>query len=189
MATNLIQLADATPIVWAHSDYSSVVSGLAKTSGLDLDLTSLGAGAARQGVKYDFTALRYWKYLIAVGFEFISGAVDSEEVEVWHAGSVSGTAANANPGGCSGSDAAYTGTTGSSLAVSIKQLQLLGTLPTTADNTPTVQYKIIGEINGWTMPRYGMPVVFNNTTPIMENDAVEMFVAYLPIGPQIQAAV
>ncbi len=187
MATNLVKRTEDTPIVWADTtDYSSTISGLARTD--QLDLTSVGAGAARQGAKHDFGAIRASRYAIAVAIEFASGALSGEEVEFYHAGSPSPTAGNANPGGTSGVDAAYTGTAGDSLADSLKQLQYLGSLVTTADNTTTVQYQIIGFINGDDIPQYGMPVVFLNTTGAHVADAVEAYVAYIPINEDIQAA-
>ena len=187
MATNLVKVTDATAVVWADTtDYSSTVSGLARTA--QIDLTSVGAGAARQGAKVDFGATRASKYRVFVAIEFASAAVSLEEVEIYHAGSPSTTAGNANPGGTSGADAAYTGTAGDSLADSLAQLQLIGSLVTTSDNTTVVQYQTVGYLNGDEIERYGMPVVFLNTTGAAVADAVEMLVAYIPVNPDIQAA-
>lgn len=190
MATNLVKATEGTAIVWANtSDYSDTVSGRARTA--QLDLTSLAAGAARQGAKVDFGATRHDLYLVAIAVEFTgtSGTLSRETIDVYHASSPSGTAGNANPGGTSGADAAYTGTSGDSMADSLLQLDKhIGSLVTTTDDTTVVQYQVIGTITGAEMQRYGMPVVFNNATGALLNDAVEMYVAYIPVNPDIQAA-
>lgn len=186
MATNLIKSTDNTAIVWADTtDYSSTVTSLARTD--QIDLTSVSAGAARQGAKHDFGVTRDQLFRIYVGIEFASAAVSGEVVKFYHAGSPSTTAGNANPGGTSGVDAAYTGTAGDSLADSLKQLQFLGELVTTSDNTPVVQYQTIGFILGSEMERFGMPVVFFKTTGATVADAVEMIIAYIPVNDDIQA--
>lgn len=187
MASNLIDFSEGTPVVWANSsDYSAAVSGLARTD--QLDLTGVANGAARQGEKHDFGVTRDQTFLIAVALEFASDTVSGEQVPIYHAGSPSGTAGNANPGGTSGADDGYTGTAGDSLADSVAQLIPLGFFNTTSDNTPTVQYQIIGRISGDDMMRYGMPVVYDLSTGAFHSDAVEMYVAYIPINPDIEAA-
>ena len=187
MATNLIKVTEDTAIVWADTtDYSSTITGLVRTD--QIDLTSVLAGAARQGAKKDFGVTRADLYEIFVAIEFASASVSSEVVSIYHAGSPSATAGNANPGGTSGADAGYTGTAGDSLADSLKQLILLGNLITTSDNTTTVQYGTIGFIPGSKILRYGMPVVFFDTTGDAVADAVEMLIAYIPVNPDIQAA-
>ncbi len=187
MATNKVQYTAETAIVWADTtDYSSTVSGLTRTD--QIDLTSVASGAARQGAKKDMGATRNTSYLVSVAVEFASAAASDETVDFYWAGSPSATAGNANPGGTSGSDAAYTGTSGDSLADSLKQLQYIGSLVTTADNTTTVQYGTIGILSGDALLRYGMPVVVNNSTGALVSDAVEMYVALIPINPDIQAA-
>jgi hypothetical protein len=187
MATNLIKITEQTPLVWADTtDYSSTVSGLARTA--QIDLTSVSSAAARQGAQADLGATRWPQYVVSVAMEFASGTVSGETVDIYWAGSPSGTAANANPGGTSGSDAAYTGTAGDSLADSVKQLTFIGSLVTTSDNTTVVQYGNVGVLFGDSMLRYGMPVVVNNSTGALVGDAVEMYVALTPTGSDIQAS-
>lgn len=189
MATNLVKVTEATAIVWADTtDYSSTITGRVRTHGLDL--TSVAAAAAHQGAKADFGVTRAQLYRVYVGIEFVaaSGVLSGEAVSFWHAGSPSSTAGNANPGGTSGTDAAYTGTAGDSLADSIKQLQFIGNLWTTSDNTTIVQYETIGYLPGAAIERYGMPVVFNESTGALVGDAVEMLVAYIPVNDDIQEA-
>lgn len=187
MATNLVKVTGGTPIVWANSgDYLSTVTGLARTA--QIDLTSVAAGAAQEGAKVDLGVTRASKYAVFVGIEFLSGAVSGEVVSFHHASSPHATAGNANPGGTSGADGVYTGTAGDSLADSLEQLQLIGNLKTTSDNTTVVQYGIVGYLFGDSILRYGMPVAFFDTTGAAVADAVEMLIAYIPINPDIQAA-
>lgn len=176
---------NGTPVVWADTtDYSSTVSGLTRTD--QIDLTSLASGSARQGAKVDLGAQRAFKYEVLMAIEFVaaSGVLSGEQVELYMAWSPSSTAANANPGGCSGADAAYTGTAGDSLADSLSQLDDIGPFICTTDNTTTVQYQKVGEI--FAPSRYVSPVVFNNTTGAFVADAVEMYIALIPIIDEFQ---
>lgn len=182
MATE-IKVKDGTPIVWADtSDFSSTNNGYTRTH--QLDLTSVADGAARQGAKADLTATRAARYAVHVGIEMDVAPASGATVDFYWAASPHATAATCNPGGCSGADAAYTGTAGDSLDDSLKQLIYLGSLVLTADAATVVQYACIGE---FVAPlRYGMPVVDNNGGQAMEGDAVEMFVALTPLIDESQ---
>jgi len=185
MATeNLIKSGAA--IVWSDiTDYSSAVSGLTRTH--QIDLTSLAAGSARQGAKADLGAIRAAKFSVLVAIEFVaaSGVLSGEYIDFYLGFSPSPTAANANPGGLSGADAAYTGTAGDSLVDSIRQLELIGSLVTTTDNTANVQYQKVGEI--YAPDRYVNLAVINNSTGAFVADAVEMYIALIPIIDEFQA--
>jgi len=188
MATNQIKTTRNTPIVWSDTtDYASTVSGYVRTN--QIDLTSLASLNARQGAKADLGATREGqKYAVYVGFEFASLAASNENVDVYWASSPHATAGNANPGGTSGADAAYTGTAGDSLTDSLPQLIPIGSFVTTSDNTTTVQYGRIGVLDAAEIERYGMPVVVNNSAGAFVADAVEMFIALVPLVADIQAA-
>lgn len=187
MATNKVLFTEGTAIVWSDTtDYSSTVTGLARTH--QIDLTSVSAAAARQGAKADLGATRSRQYLCFIGIEIASAAASDELVTVYWAGSPHATAGNANPGGTDGTDSAYTGSAGDSLADSLKQLQLIGSMVTTADNTTVVQYQTIGVLQGEGLHRYGMPVLVNNSTGALMTDAVEMLIALIPMDDDIQAA-
>lgn len=180
---NEVLVKTGTAAVWSDAtDYSSTATGLARTA--QIDLTSIAAGAARQGAKADLGATRAKQYLVFVGIEFAVAPASFAQVRIYWAGSPSSTAANANPGGASGSDAAYTGTAGDSIADSLLQLQYIGSLIATADATAVVQYQYVGTLVD--PDRYGMPVVFNNTAQAFHSDAVEMLVALIPIIDEIQ---
>ena len=174
---------NGTATVWADTtDYSSTVSGLARTH--QIDLTSVASAAARQGAKADLGATRAAKYEVFIAVEFASGAISDETVDLYFAWSPSSTAANANPGGVSGSDAAYTGTAGDSLDDSVKQLEYVGSLTTTSDQTTVVQYGKIGEI--FAPSQYVNPVLVNGSTGALVSDAVEMYIALIPIIDEFQ---
>lgn len=180
----LIKTGTAT--VWADTtDYSSTVSGLARTH--QIDLTSLASGSARQGAKADLGATRAAKYNVLIAIEIAASAASDEKIDVYFGFSPSATAGNANPGGLTGADAAYTGTAGDSLADSLKQLEFAGSLITTADNTTVVQYGKVGEL--YATGRYVSPVLVNNSTGALMTDAVEMYIALEPIIDEAQAAV
>jgi len=78
-------------------------------------------------------------------------------VDVYWAASPHATAGTLNPGGCSGVDAAYTGTSGDSLDDSLMQLQYLGSISLTADADPLLQ---IQTFTLFPQHRYGMPVIY-----------------------------
>lgn len=184
MATESL-VKTGTAIVWSDTtDYNDAVSGLARTH--QIDMTSVAAAASRQGAKADLGATRAAKYNVLVAIEFASAAASDEYVDFYLAWSPSATAANANPGGVSGSDAAYTGTAGDELADSVKQLEPVGSMTTTADNTTVVQYQKVGEV--FATGRYVSPVVVNNGTGAFVADAVEMYIALEPIIDEFQDA-
>jgi len=183
MATeNLVKTGTAT--VWADTtDYTGTVSGLSRTH--QIDMTGVAAGASRQGAKANLGATRAAKYNVLVAIEFVSTAASDELVDFYLAFSPSATPGNANPGGTTGADAAYTGTAGDSLADSVKQLEYIGSMVTTSDNTTVVQYQKIGEI--YATGRYVSPVVVNNGSGAFVGDAVEMYIALEPIIDEFQA--
>ena len=180
---NEILLKSGTAKVWADTtDYSSTVSGLTRTD--QIDLTSLAAAAARQGAKGDLGATRANRYKVMAAIEFAVAPASGALVSIYWAASPSATAGNANPGGTSGSDAAYTGTAGDALADAILQLQFLGDLVATSDATTVVQYQEIGILEN--PMRYGMPVVQNSTGQAFVADAVEMYIALIPMIDEVQ---
>lgn len=180
MANNEILSKNGTQIVWADAtDFGG--SPVART--VQIDLTSLAAGAARQGVKVDLGATRAVRADVTLRPEFDVAPASGKVVSLWWAPSESGVAGTANPGGVSGTDAAYTGTAGDSLADSVTQLQRIGVLVATSDIAPVVQQQT------WTFfptCRYGSPVVYNETDQALEGDAIEMSIIWTPVIDEIQ---
>lgn len=173
-----IEVQQGTPIVWADTtDYSATVSGLTRTH--QIDLTSVGDTEAREGAKADLLATRAEQFIVLAAIEFAAAPVSGTIVEFYWAESPHATAGNANPGGTTGADADYTGTASDSLADSVLQLTHIGNMVLTADATTVVQYQTIGVLSP-TM-RYGFPVVKNEGGQALVTDAVEMYIALIPI--------
>ena len=178
--TNEILVKSGTPKVYADTtDYAG--DGGTRTD--QIDLTDLANGAARQGAKTDLGATRAKQYAVTVCVEMAIAPVSKAAVDVYWAASPNATAALINPGGCSGADAAYTGSTGSSLDDSLMQLQYLGAISLTADADPVLQ---IQTFTLFPQHRYGMPVIDNNGGQAMHSDAIECFIALTPIIPEVQ---
>ena len=184
MAVGDLVITEGTPIVWAdETDYAggSQVGG---TRTHDLDLTDLLFTAARQGVKADLGATRAPEYAITLSVEFKTGEApeSGETVDLYWGPSGSDTDGVANQGGLDGTDAAYTGTAGDSLADSLKQLDYIGSIMLTADAVGVPQR------DTWiyTPPtRYGQPVVVNSTDAedFNDADAQEMYIRMVPLIP------
>ena len=184
MATGDLVITEGTPIVWAdETDYAggSAVGG---TRTHDIDLTDLLFTAARQGEKADLGASRAPEYAITLSVEFKTGEApeSGETVDLYWGPSGSVTAGVANQGGLDGTDAAYTGTAGDSLADSLKQLMFIGSIVLTADavGVPQRQTFVFSPPT-----RYGQPVVVNSTDAEDFNDvdAEEMYIRMVPLTP------
>ncbi len=188
MATNDVLLAPGTIIVLADTtDYSPAAANSLGARTDQIDLTSLGAGAARQSAKFDFGALFERQINLAAAIEWATAPAAGETVEFYLAFSDDSAAANANPGGVSGSDSAYTGYS-SNLDESLKQLFLVGVMVATPQATTTVQ---IDTNIGVFVPqeRYATLLVVNRSAAdAFVSDAVEMSVRMSPWKDQIQPA-
>ena len=177
---NEILNKEGTPIVFADAtDYQATASGFTRTA--QLDLTSLANGAARQSDKVDFGATRARLWAVRVGIEFDVAPTAGNEVEFYLSASVSATAGTGNDGGASGADGTYQAGSEDEWK---RQLLFLGSLVATADAATVVQYQTVGY---FTPPhRYGSVVVVNKSGQAFEGDAVEMFVALVPIIDEVQ---
>lgn len=176
-----IVLADAT-------DYPGVAAANSLgTRTHQLDLTSLGAGAARQSAKFDFgVGGDVWARLfyIRAAIEIDTPPIAEETIDFYLGFSHSLTPANANPGGLSGVDGAYTGYP-AGLEPSLKLLDFMGSLVMTVDDTGTVQIATIRTFIP--IDRYGSLVVVNRSAgDILQADATEMSVRIAPITEQLQ---
>lgn len=161
-----------------------------------LDLTSVAAGAARQSDKFAWPTNLELEYDVFLGIESNSTTApgSGETYDLYNALSVSATAATANPGGLSGADGAYSGTTNDSLDDSLKQLNPIGSLIAVSEEgeggTPAgiVQQMQVGRIGAPSLANM-MVVVDNNSAEALEANAVEMFVIFVGRETQIQDAV
>lgn len=190
----LIQEIDSTPdqITFADvgADFSpTAANDLRHASAADtevqLDLTGLSDGAARQSAKVDLGENRAPQYAIRAAFEMAATPTAGDVIELYWAPSQHATAATGNPGGVSGSDAAYAGYS-SNLADSVKQLQLIGIFVCTVQVTTTVQIAECGVFAP--TERYGSLVVKNESGAAFHSDAVEHNIVFDPIVPEAQTA-
>jgi len=178
--TTEILIKSSTPIVWANSgDYAGPLG----TRTHQLDLTSVATVEAREGAKADLGSTRAAVYAVTVAIEFDVAPLSGAIVSFWWAPSPSATAGVANPGGVSGTDGDYTGTSADSLADSILQLTLIGNLVCTSDLAPNPEYQTF-----MFSPehQYGSIVVYNETLQAFEGDAIEMGVSFTPIIDEAQ---
>lgn len=177
MATSEILIKEGTPIVWAdEADYAGGAQ-VGGTRTKDLDLTNLLFSAARQGEKVDLGATRAQKYAITLCVEVKSGEIaeSGELINLYWGPSGSSVAGTANQGGLAGTDAAYTGTAGDSLADSLKQLIFVGAVLMTSDDVGVPQRQTFV----FSPPtRYGQPVVENamDAEDLNDVDAEEMYI-------------
>lgn len=151
---------------------------------VELDLASVANNAARQSAKFDLGATRSARYNIIAALEFASsGLTNGTIVEFWIGWSPDATAANGNPGGLSGSDAAYAGYS-SNLDASVKHLDRVGTMIVTVQATGTVQISQCGMF----VPRerYGILVVLQRSGASMHSDDVETHIVFDPITDESQ---
>ncbi len=188
----LIQEMDGTPAQITFGDHATdysptAANDLRHASAVDtevqLDLTSVANNAARQSAKFDLGEHYAAAYKVRAALEFAATPVAGEYIAVYIAPSQHATAANGNPGNCSGSDAAYTGYS-SNLADSLKHLEHVGTAAVTAQATGTVQVMEVGTY--YPGERYGCLVFENQSDAAMHSDAVEMGIYLDPIIAESQ---
>lgn len=134
-----------------------------------LTLASLANGSYRQSAKFDLGATYAQGYAVHAFLEMAATPTAGNTVDIWANPSTSATAATDNCGGCSGSDAAYTGYS-SDAAASVKQLQFVGSGVFAARATTTVQKIFVG--NWYPSQRYNSLVVLNGAgSAVHSNDA------------------
>ena len=167
MASELL-LKSGTTITWNESsgDYDMTIDGL---------LTA----AAGQGAKGDLGATRAPSF--SVEFMIDTGATApavGETVDLYWAASNNATAGNNNPGGASGTDAAYTGIGSATIAESVTELLFVGSLVCVDEvNTNLRTYFTLAPNE-----RYGMPVVVNNTGQTLGTGSVVTLTPIIPEG-------
>lgn len=149
---------------------------------VQIDCTSLADAAARQSDKADLGANRAPGYYVRMAVEIAATPTAGLTVDLYWAPSNSATAAVGNPGGVTGSDAAYAGYS-SNLSDSVEQLVRIGTAFVTAQATTTVQIIEVGYFQSPT--RYGSLVVHNRSGAAFHSDMAEFAVVFQPDLPQL----
>lgn len=152
---------------------------------VQLDLTSLGAGAAREATKMTFPLARAMEWLITMSVEYVSAPAAGDTVDLYWGTSHSGTPGKGNMGQLTGTDAAYAGGA-QTLAEALKKLTFLGSLILSEDIQPFVH---TGVVRVFSPPdRYGTLVVHNNSADIMHSDMNETAISFEPIVTRIADA-
>lgn len=176
-----------TPVCWADTtDYNPAVSGITRTH--QIDLTSLASTDMWQGVKADLGATRAAGYAVKCCFEPDVAPVAGTYIEVYWSSSFSATAGVGNDGGAesAGADSDWDGIAGGGAAEQLeykKHLIFVGVMPMGADIYPMVK-----TVNPYFVPptQYGFPIVQNLCGQALEGDAVEMYIALIPIVDELQ---
>ena len=144
---------------------------------VQIDLTGVAAtGGARASTKSgDLGATRATAYDVKACLEFESAPADGGFVYFYWAPSPSATATVGNPGGVSGTDAAYTDTTGN-----LGQLQFIGAM-SVVNNVIS-----IGHV-GTFQPkhRYGSLVIVNQASTAFRSTATAMDETHITMTPLI----
>ena len=177
-----IILADTT-------DHSPAANYNLGTRTDQIDCTDLAAGAARQSAKFDFGANIDVEYVLAscVEWETTPEIAAGETLDFYIGYSHSATAAVGNPANLTGSDAAYSGMTGGTLAASLKQLTFLGSQ--VMDNVINTDMPQVDTAVATFTPRsrYGMLVVVNSAaSAALHSDMVETSFRIQPLTLQLQ---
>ena len=193
VAKVLVQEIDGTPkqIVFANhaGDFAPTASNdlrdatAGNRTNVELALASLANGSYRQSAKADLEVNRAEEYAVRAALEHAATPTAGNRWDLYWAPAQSSTAANANPGGASGSDAAYTGYS-SNADASVLQLQYIGSFITTAQATATIQVAYVGRFRP--IERYGSLVIKNGSGAAHHTDDVEAHVVFDPIIPEIQ---
>ena len=182
-----ILIASGTPIVWANAtDFNpTAAQAWVATRTHQIDLTSVAAGAFRQGVKADLGAATWaQRYMLVASIEPVSAPAAIGYYQFWLGFSDSGTAANNNPGNLSGSAEAYVGYGAASTdadevvnGAGSGGLNYVGALGVSADDDVFVGFV------GIVVPKfpYVCSLFRNSTSVALEGDAVEMSISLYPL--------
>jgi hypothetical protein len=179
-----ILIGNGTPIILANTADHNPTPGLSLLGGEthQFNMSSLGAGAYRQSVKFDMGATRAREWLCRAAFRPISAPTAGRQIEVFIGFSDSATAADSNPGNLSGSDADYNGYGAAATDADecIGQLVRIGHVVVSADSDV-----MVGEVGIFSPSlRYGMIVVRNGMLVTFIGNGIQSSVHLIPIVDQ-----
>ena len=175
-----VLISNGTPIVWADTTDYNPAAGVIYTRTHQIDLTSLANNAARQGAKADLEAMRAGAMTVRFCPEVDVAVAAGKTFRIYFGFSSHATAGLDNPGMLTGADAAYAGATSGTIAGSVRQLVGPFTYVCEAASVGVILPMNIGILNP--LLRYVSPVVWNDATgQALEGDAVEMYLALIPI--------
>ena len=174
--SNELLVKTGSPIIWKASGGTYAMTFAPSGAGI-------ADNAARQGAKGDLGATRAARYSVLVENNMDVAPTAGEILEYWWYSSPSATAGTQNTGACSGTDAAYTGSTGGTVDQTKYQLQHIGDLPLTPDADGVVQVR---EFAFFPLQRYGGPVLVNKGGQALEGDDDSHRITLTPIIDELQ---
>lgn len=151
---------------------------------VDLSLSSIASGAAKNSDQLDLGTTRARTYHLIAALEFFSAPGAGETVDFYWSPSFNSSVAVGNPGHSDGIDGAYTGDGGGTVAESVLQMQYIGTMILT--DLVGVQIADIGMFHP--NARYGQLIIVNNTATvaICATDDIESSILMVEILDEIQ---
>lgn len=196
MATNdiLIRTPTTAPSVIEFADHAGDYSPTTGATGGDLAadwttttvqlaLAGLTTTSYRQSAKADLGNPRAELYDCLAAMEFFAAPTAGQRIFFYWLPSSDATAANANTGNASGSDAAYTGYN-STPAIAITQGIMIGSMALSAAADIYIAY--IGRFSPPT--QWGSLVVRNESGQTLAGtDDIETNVVFIPYIPQVQS--
>jgi len=182
---------DNTPIVFAKSgEYSPQTNGVigTRTDEIDVD-EGVTTGLAEQSAKVDLGVNHAEEFEVMCTFQLEDDATAGDTLDFYWSNSHIATAAVGNLGFASGVSGPFTGTSGMTLAETLKHLIFIGSIPVGVNNdgdaNAGLQIAPIGRFPPGAQ-RYGSIIHHNNTSVTME-DAVEFAIRMKAVIPDIQA--
>ena len=190
MATNDVLLKQGVQFLFADhaTDFGAAPATAANSliigapTDVQIDLTGVAAsGGAREAAKADLTTPWAEKWAVQACLEFETAPADGGVVDFYWGASPSTTAATGNPGGLTGSDAAFTDTTGN-----LGQMQRIGSLLV---RNNVINIGKVGIFTPWF--QFGILVVVNQASTALRSTATAMdetHITMTEIVREIQAA-
>ncbi len=185
MVKKILVDTTGTPIVFADN-VAYQGRGGARTH--QINLVSLASGTAQQSDKADMdtggVSNRFPKaFIVTARVDMLNAPNVGDYVSIYWAASLSSDEPTGNPGGVIGSDGAYTGTAGSTLEESLKDLQLLGKLFLTPDGATVQQQQTFRA----SLPtQFGTVVVVNNSVRDFVGNGNDLSVTFTPREYEVQ---
>jgi len=189
---NVLITTGAAQIVFADhaGDFSPAGANDLRQGGetdVQLQTASVADAAAVQSTKVDLGDPRPESFDVSGVLELAATPTAGETVDLYWAPSPDPTAGDANPGGVSGADGAYTGSS-SNLAASLKQLNFIGSLVVTEVETSEGVQIIAPGIVFFPSQRHGSLVLVDESGAAFHSDDVETHIVLTPsLIPDIQA--
>lgn len=187
MANEVLQKVGTQLCFANHAGDFSPAAGTSLEVGTPTDvefaLSGVTAGAARNSTKFDFGATRARQYSIMAAIEFFSAPAAGGTVDLYLAPSPQSAAGNGNAGLADGSDGAWTGDGGGTVAETVRQLQYIGQF--VATDLVGIQVAFCGTFEP--AFRYAQLIAVNNTSvTLAATDDVETHVIIEPVKDEVQ---